>query len=87
MADRTPISNEDGPVDELVCQLIYWNLIELHYRNESDLGERFLREFYQTRRCDQFHNMKPYRDGLENYLGTDGASEKTTRRTRDYILF
>lgn len=50
------------------CNSIYWNLIELLTEKE-EASAYFLREFYQTKRCDKIYDLHENRTDLQKYLG------------------
>jgi hypothetical protein len=53
------------------CQLIYWNLIEsLESGKESDANSTmFIREFFQTQRCDEIHDLRSDRTAYVKFMG------------------
>jgi hypothetical protein len=54
------------------CESIYYNLLECHRRSgdQNVLATAYLREFWETRRCDSFHDFAPLRNDIENRLGS-----------------
>lgn len=52
------------PITEAKCQLVFFNLLMLWAKTETGAadGARFVRELFQTVRCDEFHNMRYVRE-------------------------
>lgn len=68
MSNRN-LPNIDKITDKKKCAMIYWNLIELTKSKSEDTAPYFLREFYQTQRCDNFYDFSENRQDFEAYLG------------------
>lgn len=57
------------------CNMIYWNLVEL--LSNKATGQQaavYLREFWQTKRCDQFSNLSGLRKALRDRMGDEDLS-------------
>jgi hypothetical protein len=63
------LPNIDKSTDKKKCSMIYWNLIELTKSKSEETAPYFLREFYQTKRCDNFYDFSANRKDFEDYLG------------------
>ncbi len=52
------------------CESIYYNLLECHRRSgdQNVLATSYIREFWETQRCYNFH-FAPLRNDIENRLG------------------
>lgn len=60
------IPNRDKPVDKERCQSIYFNTLELlkkaQIKSDSHISNTdYLREFFQTQRCDEFSDLSSLR--------------------------
>lgn len=55
------------------CESIYCNLLECCGRSgdQNHLATSYLREFWETRRCDSFHDFAPLRNDIESRLGSE----------------
>lgn len=73
-APRLEITNATKEVTKSTCQNIYWNALEaLHAVKVDDPLQStcYLRELYQTQRCDMFHDLSHLRADMVRVLNQD----------------
>ena len=58
----------DTPVEK--CQNIYWNLLQLH-SSDGVTAPAYVREFWQTSRCDNCADFSTHRHDMQKILGED----------------
>lgn len=64
------MKNETTELDRLKCNSIYTTLLSMH-RNKSVLGvpaSTYIREFWDTERCDRVSNLTPQREQLRTRI-------------------
>lgn len=65
--------NEKDITSKLIkqkCQSIWYNLLAPK-SNYGDNATIYLREFFETHRCDHIHDMKSYRNNYRSYIGSE----------------
>ena len=84
MTDLTIIPHFKKTTNKEQCHSIYWNLLEvIERRSDNDVAPFYLREFYQTNRCDQIgKDFSSMRSDLESYLTEAGDAQTTSRILR-----
>ena len=54
------------------CQSIYWNLIKILESGKSQRNPTlFIREFFQTERCDSYSDLSKEREAYKNKIGDE----------------
>jgi hypothetical protein len=69
-------------VEQKKCESIYYNLLECHRKrgDQQILATFYIREFWETQKCDQVHDFSPLRNDLEKYLGKERLTRILGRR-------
>jgi len=57
------------PTNREKCQSIYWNLLELLNRQDLPAAHLYIRDFFETSRCDQFKDFKGLRQDVVDMAG------------------
>lgn len=70
------------PATKEKCNSIFLNLLVL--KSQEMTSSTLIREFWQTARCDEFHDMKEVRNDYAEFLKQQSGSEKTLARILAY---
>lgn len=73
------------PTERRRCTSIYWNLISLlEEKPDSAITQNYVREMYQTERCDHCHDFSDLRSSFERHLENEPGDSGAIQRIREY---
>jgi hypothetical protein len=76
------VKNRYKPVSEAKCQNLFFNTLMLVAKTDvRTLDETiFVRELFQTVRCDSFHDLKHVRENYADHIGLDELRRIVTKK-------
>ena len=57
--------------ENLKCQSIYWNLLVMLEKDKSFWHSVFIRELWQTKKCDEIYNLEQLRNNYINHMSKE----------------
>lgn len=71
MTSNPALPNMEKPVTSQKCQTIYLNLLDALSTDKTFSTPTFVRELWQTKRCDQYHSLTDLREDITAHMGKD----------------